>query len=99
MGKTKINKIIQDSGRKKTLIRGIFYLFIFFIIIFEYSNFNANSYSFLWTHDAYTQTFPWMARIIEDWRNFDIPLWTFGTGLGTSLIGELQPGVLYPLTI
>ena len=40
-----------------------------------------------------------MARIIEDWRNFDIPLWTFGTGLGTSLIGELQPGVLYPITI
>lgn len=99
MEKTKINKIIKDDERKNPLIRGIFYLFIFFIIFFEYSNWNANSYSFLWTHDAYTQTFPWMARIIEDWKNFDIPFWTFGTGLGTSLIGELQPGVLYPITI
>lgn len=58
-----------------------------------------NSYSFLPLHDAYTQTFPWMDTVLESWRNLDIPLWTWGTNLGTSLIGELQPGVLYPSTI
>jgi hypothetical protein len=69
---------------------------IFFI---EAIHWQANLYSFLFTHDAYTQTFPWMEKVLEGWRKLDIPLWSWGPNLGSSLGGELQPGVFYPPTI
>lgn len=69
------------------------------IFSFEAIHWQANSYSFLFEHDAYTQTFPWMEKVLEAWRRLDIPLWSWGPNLGSSLAGELQPGVFYPPTI
>ena len=98
-----IKNYLYNSQNKTPFKKDIHYLvaifFIFFIFLIEYFVWTSNSFSFLFLHDAYTQTFPWMARVLEGWRNFDIPFWTWGSGLGISLIGELQPGVLYPITI
>lgn len=69
------------------------------IFSIEAIHWQDNLLSFLFTHDAYTQTFPWMEKVLEGWRTLDIPLWSWGPNLGSSLAGELQPGVFYPPTI
>lgn len=87
------------NSKKNSYINYIAIFTIIIIFFGEFVNWEKNSYSFLFTHDAYTQTFPWIDLVLSSWRNSEIPLWTWGTNLGTSMIGELQPGTLYPPTI
>ncbi len=35
-------------------------------------------------------------KLVEGWHSFSTPLWDFSSFGGTTFIGELQPGVLYP---
>ncbi|MDA2929557.1 hypothetical protein MYX84_06365 [Acidobacteria bacterium AH-259-O06] len=49
--------------------------------------------------DASVQSYPWLIKVTRAWRDFDPPLWDFSTFSGTTFIGELQTGVLYPLSM
>ena len=46
--------------------------------------------------DGSVQSYPWLQKLIQGWHSFSIPLWDFSSFGGTTFIGELQPGVLYP---
>jgi len=53
--------------------------------------------TFLFFHDACVQSFPWLTKIFDATRHGELALWDFNTLGGTSFVGELQPGALYPL--
>jgi len=46
--------------------------------------------------DGSVQSFAWLSKIARDWSALEPPLWDFTSFSGTSFIGELQTGVLYP---
>ncbi len=49
-------------------------------------------------YDGAIQSYPWLVKVLMGWRQFDPPFWDFSTFSGTTFIGELQTGVLYPVT-
>ena len=46
--------------------------------------------------DGSVQSYPWLEKLVQGWHSFSVPLWDFSSFGGTTFIGELQPGVLYP---
>ena len=46
--------------------------------------------------DGSVQSYPWLVKLVQGWRSFSVPLWDFSSFGGTTFVGELQPGVLYP---
>jgi len=46
--------------------------------------------------DGSVQSFAWLSKLARDWSVMQPPLWDFTSFSGTSFIGEVQTGVLYP---
>jgi hypothetical protein len=46
--------------------------------------------------DGSVQSFAWLSKLARDWSALEPPLWDFTSFSGTSFIGEIQTGVLYP---
>lgn len=55
--------------------------------------------SFLVQHDTAIQTYAWLTKVFAATRSGELALWSFGTLSGSSFIGELQTGALYPLAL
>ncbi len=56
-----------------------------------------HDHTFLAHSDGTNQTYAWTTALFRALDAGKIPLWDFTAFSGTSLIGELQPAVLYPL--
>jgi len=67
------------------------------IVIF--SDVINGSKSFLISHDATIQTYAWLTKIFRATQSGELSLWSFGTFSGSSFVGELQTGPLYPLAL
>jgi hypothetical protein len=53
-------------------------------------------HTFMWSGDNPIQSYAWMHKLVAAWRAGEVPLWDFSINSGTSFIGELQTGALYP---
>ena len=53
--------------------------------------------SFIYFRESVDQTWGWMQKLAQAWQAGYLPLWNANTQAGHSFVGEIQPGVFYPL--
>ncbi len=53
--------------------------------------------SFVFFRESVDQTWGWMQKLAQGWQAGYLPLWNANTQAGHSFVGEIQPGVFYPL--
>ena len=57
----------------------------------------TNQFSWLTGGDITSQVLPWLQIQAREWHAGRVPLWTSHSWYGQPLIGQVQPGVAYPL--
>jgi hypothetical protein len=67
-----------------------------FIVAFYFRAILLGDSTFIKDGDSADQTFCWLIKVFHAIKQGKIVLWDFGTLSGTSFIGELQTGPLYP---
>jgi len=77
----------------------IFFLFEMLAIFVFYGVTIARDRTFLVHWDASIQSYAWMSKLTNAWKNFEMPLWDFSSYSGTTFAGELQTAPFYPLNI
>jgi hypothetical protein len=73
--------------------------FVLFVIIagFYWKLTLTRQYDWIWGPDLATQVLPWFQLEARQWHSGSVPLWDPSMWGGQPLIGQAQPGVVYPL--
>jgi hypothetical protein len=78
--------------------RGVALVLLALIVLGVYSRIGIiRQYDWMWSPDLVNQVHPWLELQAAAWRSGEFPLWDPYLWGGQPLLGQVQPGTMYPL--
>ncbi len=91
---------IAQKAKLRSVLRPLYWIAVpVLVFVFRLREALFGQGSLFRGYDGAIQSYPWLVKVLTGWRQFDPPFWDFATFSGTTFIGELQTGALYPVTV